>query len=211
MTANELKARPDYKFEVNGLEFLIPEIRRGAFNQFYPEYGRFELGVTTLEVGYLALDVNVTSCESNEDGDYTNKPVVSYFLCVKGNYGKSNEYWGDGGYMDDVGFETEVDFNRDNWKEQLEEDMVNKLIKIAETYSLKSDSPNFTRDDYFRIFDKIHNPDQRYGVFCKASSAVQFLRSFGTEKEAEDYCESHEWRHIDYNGFEWSLCIDERW
>ena len=62
-TTEALKARPDYKFEVNGLDLLIPEIRRGVFDSFDPENGRFDIGVAVLEAGYLSLEVNVTSCE----------------------------------------------------------------------------------------------------------------------------------------------------
>lgn len=209
-TAEALKARPDYKFSINGLDYLIPEIRRGVFDSFDPENGRFDNGVATLEVGYLSLDVNVTSCEIHDGDEYLNKPVVSYFLYVKG-IDKGKKVWGDGGYMDDVGFITEVDFNCDDWKEQLEADMVTKLIAIAEEYKLHFNTMNFFDGDTFCVMDKIFNPAYRFGVYLQACTHKEFYASFLSEEQAKKFCEDNRWVYVDSNGFEWSLYIDERW
>ena len=210
-TAEALKARPDYKFNIYGLDVLIPEIRRGSFDDFDFECGRFELGVASCTVGSLSLEINVTSCGDRDTDKYVNVPVVSYFLCVRGRNEYNDYVWGDGGYMDDHGFETEVDFNRDDWKEQLEADMITKLITIKECYWLTFDGANFRRGDTFLVMDMI-NKTEKFGIFKRSGGGhSEHLASFNTYEEATEWCEERNWEYWDENEFVWYLEIEERW
>lgn len=158
MNFTEAKKREDYKFTTNYVGFYLPEIREGCFdswNEYDEENGVFAHGVAVLEIGFADIELNI-GAESSGD-KYVNKIITDYYLCVKG--GENGDEWSEAGYPGDSwpGYEVNVDWNADNWKDQLEQDMFNKLMKAAEQFGIKLDEPNWNDNaDEFRLFDKIN-------------------------------------------------------
>ena len=163
MKMSELKKRPDYSFRADPAYLQI--LRSGVFPDFTEydaENGRFEKAVAMLEIGYLDIEMNV-STESSEDGSgYLNKAYPSYFLCAKGDPGPgaSDDWkWAEIGYLDDLGYDTEVDWNAENWEKLLEKDMLRKMCAFAKKCGLSFDEPNWTGEENRSYwFDKLFGP-----------------------------------------------------
>lgn len=188
MTFEEIKKRSDYRFVVQDwfIENNLEELRRGKFN-FWTEWrekdGVHEGGLAFLECGWIDVELNI-SCDFDDNGKGINKPVASYFCCVKGRYVDEEEDddefrstgWGNAGYLDDFGYEVNVDWKADNWKEQLERDMFIKLSMFMREFDLKFDEPNWRGiDAEFDVFDRIHGISKVY-------------EEKGAEKLSDDEC-----------------------
>ena len=164
MTFEEAKKRSDYRFGIYELEWLIPEIRNGKFNNWDDNCdgvdGRFYNGTAVLEIGWIDIEVNITSDCKEEDGSYINKVYVSYFSCVKGKTDIFETGWCDVGYLDCFGYDVEVDWSSKDWMDQLERDMFDKLVAFCEKYDVKIDEPNFDNSDgeshEWDVFDRLN-------------------------------------------------------
>ena len=130
MTLSEAKKRPDYRFVSDGIDIYIDEIRHGKFKIHDEENGEHIWGCAILESGV-----------EDKTGKIINEVYPSYFVCVK--YGEGAFDWDSVsiGYIDDK-YLVSVDFNKENWKEQLEVDMYKKLMCVVKDRGLNIDSPN---------------------------------------------------------------------
>ena len=90
-------------------------------NKGEPEYR----AVAILENGYVDIEANFFMNENSE-------PVIDFFICCK--YGERDIDWSsDNFYYDIVRDDTLLtDFTREDWKEQLEKEMFDKLDKYCE-------------------------------------------------------------------------------
>lgn len=163
MTLTDLKKREDYHFQVDPA--YLTELRSGTFPDFTEydaENGRFEKNVAMLEIGYLDIELNVSTESAYDGSGYINKVVPSYFLCAKGDPGPgaSDDWkWSEVGYMDDLGYDTEVNWNAYNWEKLLEKDMLKKMRDFAKKYGLSFDQPNWIGEEnrgYW--FNKLFGP-----------------------------------------------------
>lgn len=100
------------------------------------EDGERYIGVAVLEIGYIDIEVNVMTEEQvsrkPHPGDKT--PVIDYFICLK------NDKWESEGYLD---YNIQVDWNADDWKEQLEKDMFQALDEYVKKHGFHYDQPNY--------------------------------------------------------------------
>ena len=120
MKFSEAKQRNDYKFTLNEIENLIEDIRSNCMKNLY-ENGDGYRGAAVLEIGYVDIEVNIYTEEQLARFDYQigNKtPIINYFTCLK--HGDSKNDWASDSYLD---YNLNVDWNADNWREQLERDM----------------------------------------------------------------------------------------
>ena len=120
MKFSEAKQRNDYKFTLNEIEDLIEDIRNNYMKNLY-ENGDGYRGAAVLELGYVDVEVNIYTEEqiARSDDRVGNKtPVIDYFTCLK--HGDNKDDWESDCYLD---YNLNVDWNADNWREQLERDM----------------------------------------------------------------------------------------
>lgn len=92
-------------------------------NKGEPEYR----AVAIMENGYVDIEANFYM---NED----NNPVIDFFVCCK--YGERDIDWSSDNFYHDVVFDKfddtpTTDFAKEDWKEQLENEMFNKLDKYC--------------------------------------------------------------------------------
>jgi hypothetical protein len=145
-------------FDANNVEFYLNEIRNGKLSEFDPVNGTFHLGIAVLEYDWIDVELNLQSANEPDGDGYTCEPSLSYFCCVKGTGDDGESYWMDAGYLDDFGYDVEVDWSGNDWAEQLRNDMERKLKAFAELHDLKYNMPNFDeREHEWDVFDKIHN------------------------------------------------------
>lgn len=138
MTFEEAKQRIDYKFSLNGIEEIIDDIRKGCLDEF-TAYTEGLRGAAVMEVGYVDIEVNVNSeaqLTTLEEKKNDLTPVIDYFVCVK----SSDEEWVSDNYLDR---EIRVDWNSDDWKEQLEHDMFCALDEYVKEKGYHYDRGNF--------------------------------------------------------------------
>lgn len=64
-------------------------------------------------------------------------PICSYFCCIK--HGDNDDDWESDDYIDNS---VNVDWNTENWREQLENDMIIKLHKYAAMKGYSFDKVN---------------------------------------------------------------------
>ena len=141
ITLAEAKQREDYSFDCNILYGYINEIRANKFSDHDPENGEHIWGVAVMEIGCVDIELNLSN---SQDG--VNDVVPDYFICAKDKCGN----WIPAGYIDDP---VDVYFGLDDWKEDLEADMFNKLIAVVEKYGLDFDSSDKTEEEVFNLFD----------------------------------------------------------
>ena len=89
-------------------------------NKDEPEYR----AIAILENGYVDIEANFFMNKNYE-------PVIDFCICVK--YSEQVEDWGTDGFYHDVVCNDILltDFTKDNWKEQLEKEMFDKLDKYC--------------------------------------------------------------------------------
>lgn len=146
------------KFWCDHVEFWLDEIRNGKLSEWDPVNGTFHICLAMLEYDWIDIELNLQSGCNGYDG-YTNQAELSYFCCVKGIRDNKTEDWSDAGYLDDYGYEVEVDWNADDWPEQLKRDMAAKLKEFAERFGLHYDKPNWIGDAHdFDVFDRLNMP-----------------------------------------------------
>lgn len=82
-------------------------------------------GMTILVNGYVDIEMNFFMNEKNE-------PVLDFFCCAK--YGDTEcDWYADDWYIDIANDDSiKTNFNKDDWKEQLEKEMFEKLSKYCE-------------------------------------------------------------------------------
>lgn len=137
----EAKKRSGYKFSCVSVESTdtLDGLRRNWIPDLL-ENGDPIIGTAVLESGYLDIELNIHSVaqctrDENKREDYT--PVCSYFCCVK--HGDKDTDWESFDYIDAP---VNVDWKADDWKEQLEKDMVVTLYKYAFEKCLSFDHVN---------------------------------------------------------------------
>lgn len=139
-------------FSAENAKCWINEIREKKFFDFTKRDavdGVFVNGLAVLEDGWLDIELNISS-ESIPEG-YENKLVPSYFCCAKG-LENGEETWAEYGYLDDIGYDVEVDWSADDWEDQLKADMERKLKQVAKDYGLHFDKPNWEGSVYDYIY-----------------------------------------------------------
>lgn len=139
MTFKEAKLRNDYKFTLNEIESVIDDIRNNCMKDLY-ENGDGYRGAAVLEIGYVDVEVNIYTEEqvARFDDQVGNKtPVINYFTCLK--HGDSRNDWVSDSYLD---YDLKVDWNADNWKEQLERDMFTALDMYVKANGYSYDHAN---------------------------------------------------------------------
>ena len=147
MIFEEAKKFREYKFSLNGVERLIDDIRKNWIDDL-DENGEIYMGVAVLELGYLDIELNIASEEqvSRKPCPGNKTPVIDYFVCVK------NLEWESDGYVD---YKVNVDWNADDWADQLERDMFMALEKYRKTHNYSYNRPNYGIMAEDRIFSKI--------------------------------------------------------
>lgn len=139
MTFEEARQRKDYKFSLNGVEELINDIRNNYLKDF-EEDGDGCRGAAVLEIGYVDVELNIYTVgqcwyPGRDPEDKT--PNLSYFTCLK--HGESSDDWSSDDVLD---YKINVDWNADNWKEQLETDMFKALNGYVENNGYSYDHAN---------------------------------------------------------------------
>lgn len=142
MTFEEAKLRADYSFTLNGIEDLIPGIRKNWMEAMDEDSVPYN-GCAVLTIGYVDIEVNIHTEEQisrygEEVGNKT--PVIDYFTCRK--IGKSPDDWESDRYLDE--YSIQVDWNTDNWAEQLEKDMFTALGLYVVKEKLSFNHPNLS-------------------------------------------------------------------
>ena len=138
MTFEEAKRRDDYRFRLNGIENLIDEIRNNCMKGLYPENEPY-LSEAVLEIGYMDVEVNIYAyCQCSEKADPDDKrPAIDYFTCIK---------TGDGDYDWDLGEylnrDIRVNWNADDWVDQLGRDMFEALDEYVNKKGYSYDHAN---------------------------------------------------------------------
>lgn len=125
MTFEEAKKRPDYKFVLNGIESDIEDIRNNCMKGLY-ENGDPERGIAILEIGYVDIEVNLMTYEQVGEHPGDKRPIIDYFACIKWEEGDND--WRSDDYVD---HDINVNWESDNWAEQLERDMFEALNKYV--------------------------------------------------------------------------------
>ena len=92
-------------------------------NRYEPEYR----AVAILENGYVDIEANFYMDENN-------KPIIDFFICCK--YGEEDIDWSSDYFYHDIIFDKfddtpTTDFTKEDWKEQLEKEMFDKLDKYC--------------------------------------------------------------------------------
>lgn len=138
MTFKEIKQMVDYKFTLYEVKDIIHEIRNGCIKSLYSD-GNGYIGAAVLEIGYVDIELNIfTYGQCNFTANSEDKrPLLDYFVCVK--RGEENDDWESMGYLN---CNVNVDWNADNWKDQLEKDMFDKLDKYVKDHSYSYDHAN---------------------------------------------------------------------
>lgn len=90
-------------------------------NKDEPEYR----GIAILENGYVDIEANFYMNENSE-------PIIDFFICCK--YGERDIDWSSDGFYHNIFWDDDLltDFSKDDWKEQLEKEMFDKLKKYCE-------------------------------------------------------------------------------
>lgn len=95
-------------------------------------------GAAVLEKGYIDIELNICSAEQVGKKDIPPKtPVLAYYCCVK--YGEEADAWESDDYIDG---EVKVNWNADDWKQQLKDDMIRKLESYRTEKGYRYDRPN---------------------------------------------------------------------
>ena len=138
MTFEEAKHRNDYRFRLNGIEDLIDDIRNNCMKGLYPENEPY-LSEAVLEIGYMDVEVNIYAyCQCSEKAVPEDKrPAIDYFTCIK--TGEDDESWDLREYLN---YTVCVDWNANNWVEQLERDMFKALDKFVNKKGYSYDHAN---------------------------------------------------------------------
>ena len=136
MTFEQAKARSDYKFNTDGIENVISEIRNNYMDSLL-EYGDPIRGAAVLEIGHVDVEVNIFTHEQCGIIDKGKIPKIDYFTCLK--HGDTDDSWESDDYLD---CDVNVDWNTDNWKEQLERDMFRALDAYVQSNGYSYDRPN---------------------------------------------------------------------
>ena len=140
MDLETAKARRDYRFVLNALDegsAVLGDLRNGVMT-YLTERSEPFIAAAMLEIGYLDIELNiyseaqVTTLPEKKD-DLS--PVLDYFVCVKDEHGD----WVNDGYLEHP---VAVDWNAEDWKEQLEQDMFGALDIYAKEKGYSYDGPN---------------------------------------------------------------------
>ena len=127
MTFEQAKHREDYKFTLNGIKDIIGDIRKSRLDGFTANTEGL-IGAAFLEIGYVDIEVNIFSkaqLTTLKEKETDLAPVIDYFVCIK----NIDDEWINLGYLD---YTPKVDWNRRDWKEQLEKDMFLALDKYVQ-------------------------------------------------------------------------------
>lgn len=136
MTFEEARQRSDYSFALNGIESDIEDIRNNYMKRLY-EYGDPERGIAILQLGYVDVEVNLMTYEQSGKHPGDKRPIIDYFACIK--WGEGNNDWRSDDYVD---HDINVNWESDNWAEQLERDMFEALDKYVAENGYSYDHAN---------------------------------------------------------------------
>ena len=90
-------------------------------------------GIAMLELGFLDIELNISTLDREEDDIEETVPLCDYFICVKcgpdvtdwESFGYADDYIGDAGHA-------HVDWSAKNWEELLFADMLKSLTMFAD-------------------------------------------------------------------------------
>lgn len=133
MTLEEAKLHMEYKFSLNGIEHIIDDIRNNWMDGTEEDGPRYQ-GVAVLEIGYVDIELNISTEEQISWKPGNKTPVIEYFVCVK------NFDWEPDGYLER---EVNVNWNADDWAEQLEKDMFDTLDQYVNERGYHYSRPNY--------------------------------------------------------------------
>lgn len=136
MTFEQAKSRKDYRFSFVETESTVEEIRKNHMESLY-ENGDPIRGAAVLEIGHVDIELNIATYEQCGVTDKGNIPMLNYFACLK--HGDTDDSWESDDYLD---YNINVDWNADNWKEQLEKDMFKALDLYVRKNGYSYDCPN---------------------------------------------------------------------
>lgn len=153
MTKQELKARDDFRFkDVEIEDYWLRQIRAVKLDHA----GDYKWGAAYLEIGNVDIEVNITSKLYMSEKwilEPTDIPDIAYFICVrcKEDQLRGFDDWYQVGYMER---KPKVDWNSEEWKQQLKEDMLDALIECVEKCGFNYDELHEVKDVQ-EIFNKV--------------------------------------------------------
>ena len=203
----------DYVFSLNGIELLLPEIRKGKMTSLY-ENGDPCRCAAVLERGYVDIEVNITTPEQCGTALNDNSPLISYFVCVK--RGDNEDDWESDGYCDL--HPVQVNWNAPDWKKQLEIDMLEALDEYVIHNGLSYDEPNpptstntenslpetYTVISYW-IGERESSKVWLYNTYKEATEGMARLweQSFNLALEDEDFDEKNSYHEESFGVIAW--------
>lgn len=137
MTFEQAKQRSDYKFHCKLVDYYLQEIRNGKVN--IP--GNYAWGIAGIQFNGWMNELNFTPMDyedplPEEERERDDTVCLDYFwLCEDENYSG----WRSIGYAEPDEYPVEVDWTREDWPEQLERDMFEKLQKFIEKEGCRYD------------------------------------------------------------------------
>ena len=125
------------------------------FGDFEEENGVHRWGEAVLEFPYIDIELNLLADWHGEKP--LNKPYPCYFICSKGNTNWGSDEWISQGYIDGIDgkYDVHVDWKAANWKEQLEKEMLDTLLRFVNDFGQKLYEPNFEPGNEWELSVKI--------------------------------------------------------
>lgn len=177
MTFEEAKRRPDYEFCLNNITDLIKQIRNNYMEDLEENSDPYQ-GIATLIIGYVDIEVNLFTREQCIQGANKGdrRPVIDYFVCVK--WGEGDNDWESDNYL---GHSLYVDWNADDWQEQLEKDMFCALDRYVIANGYSYDHPNKT-DLQFMVEEK-NKYKEEYKMIDYDKLALSIIDEYESDRQ----------------------------
>lgn len=138
LTFDQARKRKDYSFTLNELPSLIDDLQKDYMSATC-ENGDPYRGVAVLEVGYVDVELNITTYEQcgRSVTENDKRPILGYFVCIK--QGEQEDDWVSDDYID---YEIQINWHDSNWQKNLERDMFFALNDYVVNHHLSYDEPN---------------------------------------------------------------------
>lgn len=177
MTFEEAKKRKDYEFCLNNITDLIKQIRNNYMEDLEENSDPYQ-GIATLIIGYVDIEVNLFTREQCIQGANKGdrRPVIDYFVCVK--WGEGDNDWESDNYLDHSLY---VDWNADDWQEQLEKDMFCALDRYVIANGYSYDHPNKT-DLQFMVEEK-NKYKEEYKMIDYDKLALSIINEYESDRQ----------------------------
>lgn len=158
LTFDQARKRKDYSFTLNELPSLIDDLQKDYMSATC-ENGDPYRGVAVLEVGYVDVELNITTYEQcgRSVTENDKRPILGYFVCIK--QGEQEDDWVSDDYID---YEIQINWHDSNWQKNLERDMFFALNDYVVNHHLSYDEPNMC--SHFQSKRTIHKTDTYEGM-----------------------------------------------